>query len=170
MKTVKIMTPKKYSFSGLKLNRNGLIIAFLLFFTATCQSQEVKYDQIKDYLHSISDTLDIKNYNSIFYVSEIGCHSCVKAFSDAVQQYVFDNERALIILNAKGRVFSTDSYLHKGVSNVVCDYTGNFYRLHIASTSCIITLKENAVDSVIVLDAYKISDQLNMIPEIVNMK
>jgi len=133
----------------------------------SCQAQDTTYIKLKDYLHTISDTLDINNYKTIFYVSENGCPTCAKSFSNAVQTYVFGKERALIILNAKGRILDTNPYREQTVSNVVLDYTSNFYRLRLSSTSCIISLKEQAVDTIIELNIYQLGSQLDMIPELV---
>jgi hypothetical protein len=127
------------------------------------------YVKLKDYLHTISDTLDIDKYEAIFYVSENGCPTCAKSFSNAVQTYVFGKENALIILNAKGRSFDISPYREQEISNVVFDYTSNFYRLHLSSSSCIISLKEQAVDTIIELNVYQLGSQLDMIPKLVGV-
>jgi len=164
------MTRLNVNSSFLKLNSKLLIISlFAVLFTA-CQAQDTTYNKLKDYLHTISDTLDIEKYETIFYVSENGCSTCVKSFSNAVQTYVFDKENALIIVNAKGRVVDINPYRTQGVSNVVFDYTSNFYRLRIASTSCIITFKDHAVDKIIELSIYQLGEQLNQIPKLVGIE
>ncbi len=162
-----IMNTIKRNFIALILRSKILIISILLLSSTSCHSQANQYQQLKDYLHTISDTLNINKYKSIFYVSENGCPTCVKSFSQVVQQYVFEADSALIIVNAKGRVVNVENYRNNNVSNVIYDYTSNFYRLRIASTSCVITLKNNAIDTVIAMDVYKLKEQLDAIPQIV---
>jgi hypothetical protein len=145
-------------------------MSLLMSIFISCQSQDTIYNKLKNYLYTISDTLDIDKYESIFYVSEVGCPTCAKSFSNTIQTYVFDKTNALIILNAKGRVVDITPYREGGHSNVVFDYTSNFFRLHLASTSCIITFKDHSVDTIIELNASQLGSQLNLIPEIVRIK
>ena len=163
-----IMTQQNVNSIFLRLNSSVLMISLFVIFFTSCQAQDTTYNKIKNYLHTISDTLDIDRYEAIFYVSENGCPTCVKSFSSAVEIYVLNKENnTLIILNAKGRVFNTNPYREQGVSNVVIDYTSNFYRLRLASTSCIIRLKEQKVEEIIELNISQLGKQLNLIPEIV---
>jgi len=170
MKIIKIMTQQNVDFTFLRLNSKALVMSLLLVVFTSCQAQDTTYLKLKDYLHTISDTLDIGKYEVIFYVSDNGCPTCVKSFSNAMQTYVFDKENALIILNAKGRLFDTSPYREQGISNVVFDYTSNFYRLRLASTSCIITFKEQTVDTIIELNAHQLGSQLNLIPKLVGIE
>lgn len=164
------MTRQNVNSIFLRLNSKILIISLFIINFTSCQAQDTTYAKLKDYLHSISDTLEIDKYESIFYVSENGCPTCAKSFSNAVQTYVFGKENALIILNAKGRTLDTRPYREQGEANVVFDYTSNFYRLHLASSSCIISLKEQTVDTIIELNIYQLGNQLNMIPKLVGLE
>ena len=163
------MTQQNANFIFLRLNSKVLLISLLTVVFTSCQAQDTAYVKLKNYLHSISDTLDIDKYEVLFYVSDNGCPTCTKSFSNAVQTYVFEKENALIILNAKGRVFDITPYREQKISNVVFDYTSNFYRLRLSSTSCIILLKEQAVDTIIELNAYQLGTQLDMIPKLVGI-
>ena len=164
------MTQQNADFTFLRLNNKILIMSLFVFLFTSCQAQDTTYSKLKNYLHTISDTLDIDRYDAIFYVSDNSCPTCTKAFSNAVQRYVFNKDNALIILNAKGRTFDISPYREQGISNVVIDFTSNFYRLHLSTTSCIISLKEQAVDAIIEINASQLGSQLDLIPKLVETK
>jgi len=161
------MTPQNADFTFMRLRNKILIMSLFVVLFTSCQAQDTAYGKLKNYLHTLSDTLDIDRYEAIFYVSENGCPTCNKTFSSAVQKHVFNKKNALIILNAKGHVFDIKPYREQGVSNVVVDFTSNFYRLHLSAASCIITLKEQAVDTIIELNVSQLGSQLDLIPKLV---
>jgi hypothetical protein len=138
-----------------------------LFSCVSCHAQQDKenYEKLKNYLTDLSDTLDIDKYDCILFVSEHGCLTCVKSFSNTVQQYAFGKENTLIILNAKGHFFDVTPYREYGASNVISDFSSEFYRLKIASTSCIILLKEQKVERIIVINTQQLGEQLNLLQE-----
>ena len=105
------------------------------------------YEKLDNYLHALSSTLSVKNYDAIIYLSDGECLSCTKSFSDFICQHILNESRMLIILNAKGEQFNTSPYLSDTVKNVVTDYSNDFFRLKIASSRIsIIILKENGID------------------------
>jgi hypothetical protein len=130
-------------------------------------SAQTPYEKLKIYLTNISDTLKIDNYDCILYVSDQGCPTCSKSLDIVIKEYAFNKEHILIILNAKGQRFDIMPYLDDKVNNVVKDFTSDFYRLRLATTSCIITLKNNEVEQIIELNGLELSTQLDLLQKII---
>jgi hypothetical protein len=127
------------------------------------QSPEEKYEKLKTYLIEIADTLDIEDYDCILYVSENGCPTCSKSFDRIVKEYAFNRKRILIILNAKGHIFDIIPYLDSGANNVVKDFTTAFYRLKIATMSCMITLKDKHIEEIVEVKPEQLGNQLDLL-------
>lgn len=161
------MTQQNVDFTFLRLkNKLIFLIAGISIIMCNCSAQ-TPYEKLKTYLTSISDTLKIDNYDCILYVSDQGCPTCSKSFDIVIKEYAFNRKHILIILNAKGSRFDIMPYLDKKVTNVVKDFTSDFYRLRLASTSCIITLKDNEVEQILELNAQELNTQLDLLQKIV---
>jgi hypothetical protein len=143
-----------------------LLIASMSIVMYSCSAQ-TPYEKLKTYLTNISDTLKIDNYDCILYVSDQGCPTCSKSFDIAIKNYAFNREHVLIILNAKGQRFDIMPYLDSKITNTVKDFTSDFYRLRIASTSCIITLKDKSVEQIVELNGQELSTQLDLLQKII---
>ena len=125
-----------------------------------------QYERLDNYLRSLSDTLSIKNYDVIIFISDgTGtCLSCMKSFSDFVCQQFLNEKRTLIILNAKGKGINISPFLSDTVKNVVTDYSNDFFRLKIASDrTSIIVLKENNIDGVYPINSETLSDKIALL-------
>jgi hypothetical protein len=109
------------------------------------------YERLENYLHSLSDTISAQNYDAIIFISDKdgSCISCMKSFSDFICQNMLNQNRMLIILNAKGERFNTNHYFSDTIKNVVTDYSNDFFHLKIAtSASSVILLKENTIKEI----------------------
>lgn len=160
------------------MKTNIITILFLLIFTCNHCINEAQantqipntplsdYDKLKTYLQALSDTLSIKNYDAIIFISdkEGSCLSCLKSFSNFVCQYVLNQKRMLVILNAKGDRFDTSPYLSDTIKNVITDYSNDFFRLKIASSaSSIIVLKDNTIDKIYPVETETLSDNITLL-------
>jgi len=125
------------------------------------------YEKLNTYLLSLSDTLTVKKYDVVIFLSDCSCPSCGKSFSDFICQQIFNEKRMLIILNAKGKQFNTSPYLSDTVKNVVTDYSNDFFHLKIASErTSIIVLNKNNIDGIYPINAETISDQMALLARI----
>ena len=158
-----------------KINISKIIALFLIVFTysqcinitsAVGQTKNTPlsdYDKLENYLHTLSNTLSVKNYDAIIFISdkEGSCFSCLKSFSDFVSQNLLNYNRILIILNAKGERINTSPYLSDTVKNVVTDYSNDFFRLKMATTATsVIVIKENKIEGVCPVNPETLSEQM----------
>lgn len=124
------------------------------------------YDRLKNYLQTLSNTLSIENYDAIIFISdkEGSCISCTKSFSNFICQNILNQNRMLVILNAKGDRFETSPYLSDTVKNVTTDYSNDFFRLKIASSATsIIVLKNNEIEKVYPVNPETLSDNITLL-------
>jgi PBP1b-binding outer membrane lipoprotein LpoB len=159
-----------------------VLFGFLLF--TNCQGQNntenkvanntttsTDYEKLKNYLLTISDSLYLENYDAIIFLSEKGgCPTCYKVFSDFTQQSLLNQDNILILVNAKGEKIDISPYLSDAVSNVVTDYTNNFYRLNLIRGSGIILLKDNTISEVHSININEINKQLGIIRNLERIK
>ncbi|MDR0603860.1 MAG: hypothetical protein LBG80_06110 [Bacteroidales bacterium] len=160
-----------------------LCVLGLLFFTS-CRGQNktenksennttiaTDYEKPKNYLLILSDSLSLENYDAIIFLSEKGgCPTCNKVFSDFIQQSLLNQDNILIIVNAKGEKIDIYPYLSDAVSNVITDYTNDFYRLNLIRGSGIILLKENDISEVHSININEINKQLGLIRDLQQTK
>ena len=158
------------------INISKIIVLFSVFFACSLCVGQTKstersvadtvsmYNKLDNYLHSLSKNLTVKNYDAIIFMSDGTCSSCMKSFSDFVCQQLLNEQRILIILNAKGQQFNTSPYLSDTVKNVVTDYSNDFIRLKIASErTVVIILKENNIDGIYPVNPATLSDQITLL-------
>jgi hypothetical protein len=117
----------------MKLKNKIFLCAFALLFFTDCQGQlqnnaENKsenntailtdYEKLKNYLLTLSDTLQLENYDAVIFLSEKGgCPTCNKVFSDFIQESVLNQDNVLILVNAKGEKIDTSPYLSDRIFN-----------------------------------------------------
>jgi hypothetical protein len=125
------------------------------------------YKKIDVYLRSLSDTLTVKKYDVIIFLSDCSCPSCGKSFSNFICQQILNEKRMLIILNAKGKQFSTFPYLSDTVKNVVTDYSNDFFRLNIATErTSVIVLNENSIKGIYPVNQETLPEQMALLAKI----
>ncbi len=127
------------------------------------------YERLDNYLHALSDTLSVENYDAIIFISDKEgiCPSCLYSFSEAVIQYMLNQERILIILNAKGKQINITPFLSDTVKNVVPDYTNDFYRLNITSSiSSVVELREGKINKIQAVELETLADALTLLMRI----
>ena len=77
---------KKLNFRYLK-SVNKLFVLFIILFIS-CSSNDSKnntsqcnkYDDLKEYLHAISDSIHIESIKYVVYITEKGCPNCQSFF------------------------------------------------------------------------------------------
>ena len=126
------------------------------------------YNKLKTYLLKLSDTLHLDNFDAIIFLSEIGCPSCNKNFSNAIAKYLINKSNVLIILNAKGYQINTKPFLSNQLTNVVPDYGNDFYHLHLFFGSGIILFKDNQIEKIIEIKLENIEKTIHLVEQIGN--
>ena len=124
------------------------------------------HKKLEEYLLSLSDTLFLKNYDAVLFLSESGCPSCNKSFAAAIENIILNKNNVLIILNAKGQQINIRPFLSKEVSNIVKDFSSDFYRLNLFFGSGIILLKDGKIENIIEISSDKLQEKLTVLKEL----
>jgi hypothetical protein len=162
----------------MKINNYKILIPFLILFACSQCTTKVNgqntekvlsmtdYNKLKDYLHTLSNKLSITNYDAVIFISdkEGGCYSCLKSFSNFVCQELLNQDRILLILNAKGLYFNIAPYLSDTVKNVLTDYSNDFFYLKIStSPTSIIVVEDNDIANIYPVTPETLSENMTLL-------
>ncbi len=130
------------------------------------KQEENDYKILENYLLSLSDTLLLKNYDAVLFLSESGCPGCNKSFANTIEKFILNKNNVLVILNAKGQQLNIHPFLSEGLTNVVKDFSNDFYRLGLFLGSGIILLKEGQIENIIVINSEKLQEKLTILKQL----
>lgn len=126
----------------------------------SCQSDDQELTNTQIVSKILDDSLGIERveqYNRIFILTERGCVSCNRSFSNFIEKELDDH--SLCILNASGRIVDISYYLENELKNVVFDYDNLFITNNIVETSSVIYLKNKEIDTIIELNVEQLEKQ-----------
>jgi len=142
---------------------NKILIFALLISLLSCSSQKSKkFEHIKNYFSAVHNFTIDDNVNKIIVITEgTGCPSCDKAFSDAILGYSHD-ANSIFLVSATGKFINIEPYLNlKNNCFFDCEFNRTEYP-EFANTS-VICLKNNAVDTIVVINSNEINQQLEFL-------
>lgn len=126
----------------------------------SCQSDDKELTNTQIVSKILDDSLGIERveqYNRIFILTERGCVSCNRSFSNFIEKELDDH--SLCILNASGRIVDISYYLENELKNVAFDYDNLFITNNIVETSSVIYLKNKEIDTIIELNVEQLERQ-----------
>lgn len=140
----------------------------ILLFGNSCANQDTKNNYVKDDYKAISNYFlqrhQIKltdKITKLFVLTENGCHSCNKKFSDLVIENI-ENEKSLFIITATGNQIDMMPFETKR-KNVIIDKNISDTTLSIFNETKVIYFKNNKIDTVIDIEARQIENQFLII-------
>ncbi|HOF16478.1 MAG TPA: hypothetical protein PLF32_07395 [Bacteroidales bacterium] len=165
---------KKLNFRYLK-SVNKLFVLFIILFIS-CSSNDSKnntsqcnkYDDLKEYLHAISDSIHIESIKYVVYITEKGCPNCQSFFSDMASQHFINKKNTLLIINSYGQGIDISCFLSDTAKNIIFDYTDDFRDLGFFQYSGFIALNNNRIDTVIEINPTGIQDKIDYIIKRIN--
>lgn len=154
---------------------NKLFILFIILFI-NCSSNESKnnisrcnkYDNLKEYLYTISDSIHIESIKYVVYITEKGCPSCQSIFSDIASNHFINKKNTLLIINSYGQGTDISHFLSDTVKNVIFEHTDNFKDLGFFQYSGFIALNTNHIDTIIEINSDGIQDKIDYIIKRIN--
>lgn len=138
------------------------ILALLIFSCSSNDSSE--FYKIKDYFEKVHNYKITEKISRIVVITEgNACPSCDNAFSN----FVFNklkNENTLFLITATGRFMSIEPFLHLE-KNCYFDWQLDKAKYPEFTSSRVIYLKNNEIDTTIILDANTLLEQLKYIED-----
>lgn len=157
---------KKVSLHSACLN---LITSVLItFFIYSCINNNKTNIYVKDDYKAISiylkQTHKINlndNINKLYVLTENGCHSCNKKFSDLILEKI-NNDKSIFIITATGNQIDITPFEIKH-NNVLKDRNITDTALGIFNETKIIYFKNNKIDTIITINALQLEHQFEII-------
>ena len=140
-----------------------LILISGLIFVSSCNSQkkEEKFNKIINYFEKVHNYKLGNDINKIVIISEgKGCASCEKAFAKTALEYLVDS--TVFLVTATGNHIDIQPFLQLE-RNCFVDWQLNATEYSEFVSSRVIYLKNNEIDTVIIINSNEIMQQLEFI-------
>lgn len=142
-----------------------LLCCFILCYSCN-KSQPVSEKHIKPGLNDFFTKAKMHGYDqettSILILSEEGCMSCNKMFSNLLQCFI-NKPNAIILISASGTRIDISPFQHDSIKNVLFDESNEFSDLNLVEKSGAIFLHKGQIDTIINIEARNLEEQLGYI-------
>ena len=139
-----------------------LILISGFIFISSCNSQKKeKFNKITSYFETVHNYKLGNDINKIVVISEgKGCSTCEKAFAEAALAYLVDS--TVFVVTAKGNNINIQPFLQLE-NNCFVDWQLNAKEYPEFVNSRVIYLKNNEIDTTIIINSNEIMQQLEFI-------
>lgn len=160
------MTKKNHDLCCLKLLKNKkFLLSALIFLILSCHHQDNPKEINSTALDTFCTSHKIpyhENISSVLILSEEGCPGCNKSFSYLIQKFI-NNPHAFILITASGTRIDISPFQHDSIKNVYFDDRNEFSKLNLLDYSGAIFLNKKQIDTIVVIQANSIEQQLKFI-------
>jgi len=139
----------------MSLSKNIVINTLLFFFLFGCSSsyKDEHYKKIETFLND--KNIDIRNYKSLFVLSDKGCLTCNKKYAKLIENYI-NNDSSLVIVSTKSNMVDISNLLD--AKNVILDINRKFYALQPTENSIFVKLNKNTIDTIVEIEANNLKE------------
>jgi hypothetical protein len=140
-------------------SKNLFFLFSVAFFVLSCSSQEViEFRKIARYFEKTHNHKITADINKIVVISEgRGCGTCDAAFAQAALKYL--TAESVFLITAKGNIVDIQPFINLK-QNCFFDWQLDLSKFSEFGSSRVIYLKDNKIDTTIVINTKEINQQL----------
>jgi hypothetical protein len=140
-----------------------LVIGLTIFFSCANHSVKTPENQFKvlEKYFAVNHKFQLnKNISEILILSDQGCITCNKSFANILSQRI-NNPHLLLVITASGNAVDLSKFIENKSENIFYDYKAEVSDLLNLKGSGIISISDQKVDTIIVLDAIHLKANLD---------
>lgn len=145
--------------------RSSLFVLTLLFVGCNQSSTKVQkpttFDTLTDYFKIRQEFVLDKKVKTVFVLTEYGCIPCNRKFSSYIKENI-NNDSVLFLITASGSMVDITPY-ENNEKNIFYDQNMNIKKYPIFKTSKAIYLKNNTIDTILLLNSEQLESQMEYI-------
>ncbi len=146
-----------------------LLTSFLFLLLLSCtnrikDTRDKNFLKLNDFFKNIPNIKFSPHTSSILILTGNGCYSCNKEFTRLLKCYI-NTPNNIILVEASSSQLDLSSFMSDSCKNVFIDYKNTFAKLKITDKSSAIFLSQEAVDTIISIDALNLKNELRQIED-----